>query len=68
MEIREGPAFSALHQLVGGLKAEMGCTGNNILDEMLSRCEFIKISSAGLNKSHTQNFTITKKSPNYCDG
>ena len=46
MEIREGPTFSVLTQLDGGLKAAMDFTGNSILDEMRSCCEFIKISSA----------------------
>ena len=61
----KGPAFNVLHQLVGGLKAAMGYTGNRTIDEMRFSCEFIKISSAGLNESHTHNVTITKESPNY---
>lgn len=64
----KGPAFNVLHQLVGGLKAAMGYTGNSTIDEMRSCCEFIKISSAGLNESHTHNVIITKESPNYHGG
>ena len=64
----KGPAFNVLHQLVGGLKAAMGYTGNSTIDEMRTCCEFIKISGAGLNESHTHNVMITKESPNYHGG
>ena len=61
----KGPAFNVLHQLVGGLKAAMGYTGNSTIADMRSLCEFIKISSAGLNESHTHSVEITQESPNY---
>jgi IMP dehydrogenase len=61
----KGPAFNVLHQLVGGLKAAMGYTGKSTLEEMRSSSQFIKISGAGLNESHTHNVEITRESPNY---
>ena len=61
----KGPAFTILHQLIGGLKAAMGYTGNSTIAKMRTSCEFIKISDAGFNESHTQNVEITKESPNY---
>ena len=61
----KGPAYNVLHQLVGGLKAAMGYTGNNTIQEMRLSCEFIKISDAGHNESHAHNVEITRESPNY---
>ncbi|PQM58355.1 MAG: IMP dehydrogenase [Rhodobacteraceae bacterium] len=61
----KGPAYNVLHQLVGGLKAAMGYTGNNTIQEMRLSCEFIKISDAGYNESHAHNVEITRESPNY---
>ena len=61
----KGPAVNVLHQLVGGLRAAMGYTGNNTIPEMRSACEFIKISDAGYKESHTHNVEITRESPNY---
>ncbi len=61
----KGPAFNVLHQLVGGLKAAMGYTGNRTIQDMRSGCEFIKISDAGFNESHPHSVDITRESPNY---
>ncbi len=61
----KGPAFNVLHQLIGGLKAAMGYTGCNSIAEMRSSCEFVKITGAGFNESHTHNVEITRESPNY---
>ena len=61
----KGPVSNVLHQLVGGLKAAMGYTGNVVITDMKENCEFIKISSAGLNESHVHDVLITKESPNY---
>ncbi len=61
----KGPASTILHQLVGGLKAAMGYTGNSSIAKMRTSCEFIKISDAGFNESHTHNVEITRESPNY---
>ena len=61
----KGPAHNVLHQLVGGLKAAMGYTGNSTITEMQTSCEFIKISGAGFNESHSHSIAITKESPNY---
>ena len=44
----KGPAANVIHQLVGGLKAAMGYTGNRTLPEMQTRCRFLRITGAGL--------------------
>ena len=57
-----------IHQLVGGLRAAMGYTGNRSIAEMQRRCEFVRITNAGLRESHVHDITITNESPNYRQG
>jgi IMP dehydrogenase len=61
----KGPIAPVIHQLVGGLKAAMGYTGNRSIAEMQKRCEFLKITSAGLRESHVHDVAITREAPNY---
>jgi IMP dehydrogenase len=61
----KGPAGTILHQLVGGLRAAMGYTGNATLEEMRKNCRFIRITSAGLRESHVHDVAITREAPNY---
>jgi IMP dehydrogenase len=61
----KGPAGTILHQLVGGLRAAMGYTGNATLDGMRKNCKFIRITSAGLRESHVHDVAITREAPNY---
>ncbi|HEX9463162.1 MAG TPA: IMP dehydrogenase [Alphaproteobacteria bacterium] len=64
----KGPVVNVVHQLVGGLKAAMGYTGNRTIAEMQKNCEFLKITSAGLRESHVHDVTITREAPNYRPG
>ena len=61
----KGPASDVIHQLIGGLKASMGYTGNKNIKEMQQNCQFIKITNSGLKESHPHTITITSESPNY---
>ena len=61
----KGPVGSVVHQLVGGLRASMGYTGNRTIAEMQTNCRFRKVTSAGLRESHVHDVTITRESPNY---
>jgi IMP dehydrogenase len=61
----KGPAGAVIHQLIGGLSAAMGYTGNATLGEMQSGCSFVKITGAGLRESHVHDIDITRESPNY---
>jgi len=61
----KGPAGAIIHQLVGGLRAAMGYTGNGTLDAMRSNCRFVRITSAGLRESHVHDVAITREAPNY---
>lgn len=61
----KGRISDVLHQLIGGLKAAMGFTGNPTIEAMQTKCTFIKITSAALRESHAHNITITAEPPNY---
>ncbi len=61
----KGPAGAVVHQMVGGLRAAMGYTGNATVAEMRKNCSFVKITGAGLKESHVHDVRITRESPNY---
>ena len=61
----KGPAAAVVHQLVGGLRAAMGYTGCATVEEMRHKCEFVRISGAGLKESHVHDVQITREAPNY---
>ncbi|WP_197918027.1 IMP dehydrogenase [Thiosulfatihalobacter marinus] len=61
----KGPAGNVIHQLVGGLRAAMGYTGNATVEDMRRNCQFVKITGAGLKESHVHDVRITRESPNY---
>ncbi|HJS31778.1 MAG TPA: IMP dehydrogenase [Alphaproteobacteria bacterium] len=61
----KGPVGNVIHQLVGGLRAAMGYTGNRTIAEMQTRCEFYRITNAGWRESHVHDVAITREAPNY---
>ena len=61
----KGSLVAIVHQLVGGVRAAMGYTGSSTIEEMRTRPEFVKITSAGRKESHVHDVTITKEAPNY---
>ncbi|MCA0994560.1 IMP dehydrogenase [Alloyangia pacifica] len=61
----KGSASAVIHQLVGGLRAAMGYTGNATVEEMRKNCNFVRITNAGLSESHVHDVQITRESPNY---
>ncbi len=61
----KGSASAVVHQLVGGLRAAMGYTGNATVPDMRKNCTFVKITGAGLRESHVHDVQITRESPNY---
>ena len=60
-----GPLRSIVHQLAGGLRASMGYVGCATVDEMRTKPQFVRITSAGVRESHVHDVTITKEAPNY---
>ncbi len=61
----KGPVSGVIHQLVGGLRAAMGYTGNATLPEMGRNCRFIRVSQAGVREGHVHDVRITREAPNY---
>ncbi len=61
----KGSVSTVLHQMVGGLRAAMGYTGNATVEEMRKNCSFVKITGSGLKESHVHDVQITRESPNY---
>ena len=51
--------------LVGGLRAAMGYTGNGTIKDMQTKCQFIRITNAGLRESHVHDVIVTREAPNY---
>ena len=64
----KGPSINIIHQLMGGVRASMGYTGNANLKEMRENCEFVRITGAGSRESHVHDVSITKEAPNYRQG
>jgi IMP dehydrogenase len=61
----KGPVGNIVHQLIGGLRAAMGYTGNRTIAEMQRNCTFVRITNAGLRESHVHDIAITREAPNY---
>ncbi|MEL6205139.1 MAG: IMP dehydrogenase [Pseudomonadota bacterium] len=61
----KGPATAVIHQLVGGLRAAMGYTGCETVEDMRRNCDFVRITNAGLKESHVHDVQITREAPNY---
>ena len=61
----KGPMNAIIHQMMGGLRSSMGYTGSRDLNEMQTKTQFVKVTSAGMKESHVHDVTITKESPNY---
>lgn len=61
----KGPVGNVIHQMIGGLRASMGYTGNKTIAGMKENAEFLRMTSAGFRESHVHDVTITQEAPNY---
>lgn len=61
----KGSITAIVHQMMGGLRSAMGYTGCNNIDEMRTKPEFVRVTSAGMGESHVHDVQITKEAPNY---
>ncbi len=61
----KGNLSAIVHQLIGGVRAAMGYTGSGTIEEMRTKPEFVRITSAGMRESHVHDVTIIKEAPNY---
>ena len=59
----KGSITGVIHQLIGGLRASMGYTGNSTIAEMQRNCEFRRVSVAGLREGHVHDVVLTRDSP-----
>ncbi len=64
----KGPVAGVLHQLVGGLRASMGYTGNASLAAMQRACRFRRTTASGVQEGHVHDVAITREAPNYGRG
>ena len=60
-----GAVGNILHQLIGGLRAAMGYTGNATIEDMQTKRRFVRITGAGLRESHVHDVEISREAPNY---
>jgi len=61
----KGPVGTVIHQMVGGLRAAMGYTGNKTIEAMHKNAAFIRMTGAGFKESHVHDVTVTQEAPNY---
>jgi IMP dehydrogenase len=61
----KGSASAVVHQLVGGLRAAMGYTGNGTITAMQHGCRFLRVTQAGVREGHVHDVAITREAPNY---
>ena len=61
----KGTLAPLVYQLMGGLRSSMGYTGCHNLEAMRTRCEFVRVTAAGMRESHVHDVMITKEAPNY---
>jgi IMP dehydrogenase len=61
----KGPVADVLYQMVGGLRSGMGYVGCASIEELRTRTEFVRITTAGLRESHPHDVQITREAPNY---
>jgi IMP dehydrogenase len=60
-----GSLHQIVHQLIGGLRASMGYTGSQSIEEMRARPQFVRVTYAGVRESHVHDVAIVKEAPNY---
>ena len=61
----KGPVSAIIHQLMGGVRSSMGYVGCASVNEMRTKPQFIRVTSAGMSESHVHDVSITKEAPNY---
>jgi len=60
-----GTLENILHQHIGGLKYSLGYVGARTIEELQSKAELVRVSSAGLREAHPHDVKIYKEAPNY---
>ena len=60
-----GPVAGVINQLIGGLRAAMGYTGNPDIPAMQRTCRFLRVTQPGVREGHVHDVAITREAPNY---
>ncbi len=61
----KGAVSDTIYQMMGGLRSGMGYCGAHNIEELRTKSQFVRITSAGLRESHPHDIYITKEAPNY---
>jgi IMP dehydrogenase len=61
----KGSVEALIHQLTGGIRSGMGLAGCATIEDLRTKSNMIRITSAGLKESHAHDVIITKEAPNY---
>jgi len=61
----KGSLSAIVHQLMGGVRSAMGYTGSRTIEDMRTKPQFVRVTSAGMSESHVHDVSITKEAPNY---
>lgn len=61
----KGSMTQIVHQMMGGLRSSMGLTGCKTIEDVRTKAEFVRVTSAGMSESHVHDVSITKEAPNY---
>jgi IMP dehydrogenase len=61
----KGPMAAIIHQQMGGIRSAMGLTGSATIEELRTKPQFVRVTSAGMGESHVHDVQITKEAPNY---
>ncbi|WMY96058.1 MAG: IMP dehydrogenase [Arsenophonus sp.] len=61
----KGLLKNIIYQQMGGLRSCMGLTGCLNIEELRTKTEFVRITSAAIKENHVHDVIITKESPNY---
>jgi len=60
-----GPVADTIYQMLGGLRSGMGYCGTPTVEDLRTKSQFVRITSAALRESHPHDIYITKEAPNY---
>jgi IMP dehydrogenase len=61
----KGSVEALVHQLTGGIRSGMGLAGCPTIQDLKTKANMVRITSAGLKESHAHDVIITKEAPNY---
>jgi len=61
----KGSVEDIITQMVGGLRQGLGYCGSKDIKQLHQKCEFVKITNAGLQESHPHSLKGVKQAPNY---